>query len=119
MIAKITRGSDGAGLVRYLIGEGRAEEHTDQRVIAAADMVVVPMGTALSPDEVGDLGRQLDAHAGAVRDRGHRRPHLAPGPVEPGGRPAALRRPNGRAWSATPWAASGSPRRQARRRAGG
>jgi hypothetical protein len=43
------------------MGEGRAEEHTDQRVIAAADMVVVPIGTALSPEEVGELGRQLDA----------------------------------------------------------
>jgi hypothetical protein len=61
VIAKITRGADGAGLVRYLMGEGRAEEHTDQRVIAAADMVVVPIGTALSPEEVGELGRQLDA----------------------------------------------------------
>ena len=61
MIAKITRGSDGAGLVRYLMGEGRAEEHTDQRVIAAADMVVVPIGVALSPEEAGDLGRQVDA----------------------------------------------------------
>ncbi len=61
MIAKITRGADGAGLVRYLMGEGRAEEHADRRVIAAADMVVVPIGTALSPDEVGELGRQLDA----------------------------------------------------------
>ncbi len=61
MIAKITRGSDGTGLVRYLMGEGRAEEHTDQRVIAAADMVVVPIGVALSPEEAGDLGRQVDA----------------------------------------------------------
>ena len=61
MIAKIYRGSDGAGLVRYLMGAGRADEHTAQRVIAAADMVVVPMGTALSPEEVGELGRQLDA----------------------------------------------------------
>ena len=92
VIAKITRGADGAGLVRYLMGEGRAEEHTDQRVIAAADMVVVPIGDGL----VARGGRRAwpPARRGpyAVRDRGRRRPRLAPGPVEPGGGPAALRR---------------------------
>ena len=35
MIAKATRGHSGAGLVRYLFGAGRAEEHSDQHVVAA------------------------------------------------------------------------------------
>jgi hypothetical protein len=61
LIAKITRGADAGGLVRYLMGEGRAEEHTGQRVVAASDMVVVPIGESLSAEEVGELGRQLDA----------------------------------------------------------
>ena len=48
MIAKITRRSDGAGLVRYLMGEGAGRGAHHQRVIAAADMVVVLIGTALA-----------------------------------------------------------------------
>src|SRR5664280_378293 len=35
MIAKVSRGSSGRGLIRYLFGPGRANEHTDQRVITA------------------------------------------------------------------------------------
>jgi len=61
MIAKIGRGSDGAGLARYLFGPGRADEHTAQRVIAAGDTVDVEVGTTLSAGEVRDLGAQLDA----------------------------------------------------------
>ncbi len=61
MIAKVTRGADGGGLVRYLMGPGRAEEHINQRVIAASDMVVVPIGAPLTHEQAGDLGRQLDA----------------------------------------------------------
>ncbi|MFJ8166512.1 relaxase/mobilization nuclease domain-containing protein [Streptomyces sp. NPDC096136] len=33
----ITRGRDTAGLVRYLFGPGRANEHTDARIVAAYD----------------------------------------------------------------------------------
>ncbi len=63
MIAKIGRGSDGAGLARYLFGAGRADEHSAQRVIAAGDTVDVEVGTTLSAGEVRDLGAQLDAMA--------------------------------------------------------
>ena len=61
MIAKVTRGTDGAGLVRYLFGPGKADEHTDQRVVGAGDGIAVRRGTALSTGEVTDLGQQLEA----------------------------------------------------------
>ena len=37
MIAKISRGWNAGGLLRYLMGPGRFNQHTDQRVIAAWD----------------------------------------------------------------------------------
>lgn len=61
MIAKISRGTDIVRLVRYLFGPGRYNEHTNQRVIAAADSLGAPCGVALSWDQVGDLGRRCDA----------------------------------------------------------
>lgn len=61
MIAKISRGTDIVRLVRYLFGPGRYNEHTNQRVIAAADSLGAPCGVALSWEQVGDLGRRCDA----------------------------------------------------------
>ena len=61
MIAKATRGASGAGLVRYLFSAGRAEEHSDQHVVATSENVVVPWGTKLSKAAVADLGEQVDA----------------------------------------------------------
>ena len=61
MIAKISRGTNIVRLVRYLFGPGRYNEHTNQRVIAAADSLGAPCGVALSWDQVGDLGRRCDA----------------------------------------------------------
>jgi hypothetical protein len=62
MIAKVTRGASGRGLIRYLLGVGRANEHTDQRVITAG---LVLGGEALasaklSAQEIADLGAALD-----------------------------------------------------------
>jgi hypothetical protein len=62
-IAKV--GSSPVGLVRYLFGPGRENEHVDQRLIAADEILAVPDGTRL--DHVRDrreilaLGRELDA----------------------------------------------------------
>lgn len=36
MIPNIVRGSDPAGLVRYLFGRGRRNEHTDQHLVCAS-----------------------------------------------------------------------------------
>lgn len=60
------RGSDTVDLVRYLFGPGRANEHTNQRVIAAAETLGVEDGTRLDHradrEEILALGRQLDSH---------------------------------------------------------
>lgn len=60
------RGSDTVGLVRYLFGPGRANEHTGQRVIAAADTLTITDGTRLEwrkdTAEIHRLGREMDQH---------------------------------------------------------
>jgi len=61
VIAKITRGADVPGLVRYLFSEGKANEHTDQRVVAADGALDVPVGCMLSAEERRELARGLDA----------------------------------------------------------
>jgi len=61
VIAKVTRGSSGRALIRYLFGPGRANEHTDQRVITSGIVVGVDEGRMLNPAENADLGMALDA----------------------------------------------------------
>jgi len=62
VIVKITRGTDLPRLVRYLFGPGRANEHTDQRAVAlAGSLRATPVGEALTKEQVGALGQQMDA----------------------------------------------------------
>ncbi|HVX23323.1 MAG TPA: hypothetical protein VHB02_18425 [Acidimicrobiales bacterium] len=61
MIAKIGRGKDIGRLIRYLFSPGRHNEHTNPRVIAAADSLDPNCGVPLTWDEVGELGRACDA----------------------------------------------------------
>ena len=63
MIAKITRGDDLGGLVRYLAGPGRSNEHTDPQVVAASQGVHVPIGVELSAEDRQALVDQLDLPA--------------------------------------------------------
>ena len=63
MIAKVTSGSSGRGLIRYLFGPGQANEHTDQRVIAAGvelggDALA---GGNLPSQQISEIGAGLDA----------------------------------------------------------
>jgi hypothetical protein len=63
MIAKVTFGSSGRGLIRYLFGPGQANEHTDQRVITSGlelggDALA---GGNLSSEQIADIGSGLDA----------------------------------------------------------
>jgi hypothetical protein len=63
MIAKVTSGSSGRGLIRYQFGPGQANEHTDQRVITSGlelggDALA---GGSLSSQEISDIGAGLDA----------------------------------------------------------
>ena len=60
MNGPIVRGDDMPGLVRYLMGPGREEEHVNPRVIAAEAGISVPLGVTPSADEIRSLGFQMD-----------------------------------------------------------
>ncbi|NAZ85231.1 relaxase/mobilization nuclease domain-containing protein [Kineococcus indalonis] len=60
MIGKVSRGSDTAGLLRYLFGPGRANEHTNPHLVAAWDADDPQALAALAP--VYD-GRRHDVRA--------------------------------------------------------
>jgi hypothetical protein len=62
MIGKITTGSSGRRLVRYLFGPGKTNEHTDQRVITSGLVLggEVLAGGNLSHSQIADLGAGLD-----------------------------------------------------------
>jgi hypothetical protein len=71
LISKALRGSDIGGLVRYLFGPGRANEHTNQRVVACSD----PTWTGtVHPDKatIGQLIAELQdpvvRHGDSTRD---------------------------------------------------
>jgi hypothetical protein len=71
VISKALRGSDIGGLVRYLFGPGRANEHTNQRVVACSD----PTWTGtVHPDKatIGQLIAELQdpvvRHGDSTRD---------------------------------------------------
>ena len=61
MIGKISKGASGRGLMRYLFGPGKANEHRDQRVIASGVALWAEVGRTLSAQEIADLGAALDA----------------------------------------------------------
>ena len=61
MIGKISKGASGRGLMRYLFGPGKANEHRDQRVIASGVALWAEEGRTLSAEEIADLGASLDA----------------------------------------------------------
>ena len=48
------------GLVRYLLGTGREEEHVNPRAIAAEAGINVPLGVTPSAEEIRSLGFQMD-----------------------------------------------------------
>jgi len=62
MIGKITTGSSGRRLIRYLFGPGKANEHTDQRVITSGLVLggEALAGGNLSHRQIADLGSGLD-----------------------------------------------------------
>lgn len=63
MMPNITRGDRMAGLVMYLAGPGKANEHENPRVIAGHDLVTfaVEPGKELSRDDALDIANVLDA----------------------------------------------------------
>ena len=61
MIPNVTKGSRMFGLVQYLAGPGRSNEHTDIHLVAASDSVVsVSPGTVLDAENSRMLGHELD-----------------------------------------------------------
>jgi len=60
VIGPISRGDNAGGLVRYLLGPGRAAEHHNQRVIAAEAGITAPRGAALSEEEIQTLAFEMD-----------------------------------------------------------
>jgi hypothetical protein len=61
MIGKITKGSSGQALIRYLFGPGKTNEYTDQRVVASGLAVGIEEGLPLTPAEIAGLGAAIDA----------------------------------------------------------
>ncbi|MDQ0241394.1 relaxase/mobilization nuclease domain-containing protein [Arthrobacter bambusae] len=61
MMPNVTKGDRMVGLVKYLAGPGRSNEHTEQRVVAASDSVVsVLPGQFLNEENSTTLGHELD-----------------------------------------------------------
>ena len=61
MMPNITRGGRMAGLMVYLAGGGRANEHTDQHLIAGHDVVTQAIGSAsLTTDTALDLANVME-----------------------------------------------------------
>lgn len=65
MMPNITRGSRMAGLVVYLAGPGRANEHQNPQVVAGDDLVTVQVepGKTLSSDEALDIANVMSRPA--------------------------------------------------------
>jgi hypothetical protein len=61
MIGKITKGSSGRALIRYLFRPGKANEHTDQRVVASGLAIGTEEGRLLDAAEIAGLGAAIDA----------------------------------------------------------
>jgi hypothetical protein len=61
VIPKITEGSGGTyGLITYLYGPGKANEHTDQHMVASWNGFAPDPGPAASREAITKLARQLD-----------------------------------------------------------
>lgn len=91
IIRVLPMGKDGAGLARYLYGKGKANEHTNQRMIAGSPALYGEWGnSSLTAKEASHLGRLLESNW-----RRQYAPELAlaatgPGEVATGvGRPAS------------------------------
>ncbi len=77
MIGKIKKGSKMIGLVNYLAGPGRSNEHTDMHVVCASELVVsVREGEALDADNTAALGQELDRPKKTYEPGAGRRAHV-------------------------------------------
>ena len=63
MIAKVTRGQEPSGAVRYLFGPGRYNEHEDPHVVAASGSLRVEAGLRPTKPELEELVAAMDLPA--------------------------------------------------------
>ena len=78
MIAKVTQGASGRALIRYLFGPGKANEHTDQRVVTSGIVMGVEEGRALTPPRDHRSRRCTRRGQRQLSRQSCRRPRLAP-----------------------------------------
>lgn len=65
MMPNITKGTRMVGLIMYLAGPGRSNEHTDMRLITASDAIVsVGHGDALNAEKAKTLAHEMDIPKG-------------------------------------------------------
>ncbi|PPG84587.1 hypothetical protein C5C39_02160 [Rathayibacter sp. AY1F3] len=63
MIPNVTYGGDMGGLVRYLAGEGRANEHTEQHLIAGNPAIMAMHGeSVLDQAEAAAIAAELNEY---------------------------------------------------------
>lgn len=86
MIPKISRGSDPAGLVKYLFGKGRHNEHANQHLVACSDDLLDSFGFDGHPDEsYAKIGERFDRRYRVRERKGDPFPRDQRGRHNPGG----------------------------------
>jgi hypothetical protein len=61
VIPNVVKGADTRGLIRYLVGPGRANEHINQRVVGGSEFLVAGLsGVALDAKWAGEIASWLD-----------------------------------------------------------
>ncbi|MGW6237453.1 relaxase/mobilization nuclease domain-containing protein [Streptomyces sp. NPDC055094] len=74
MVPDVSTGSDSRGLIAYLFGPGRRDEHTNPHIVAAWDMAGAP-DPGRDPATYSQLARRLDHHVDLrTRELGGKKP---------------------------------------------
>ncbi|MFJ2770067.1 relaxase/mobilization nuclease domain-containing protein [Streptomyces sp. NPDC087300] len=75
MVPDVSTGSDTQGLINYLFGKGRRDEHTDPHIVAAWDMAGVPDPGRDPTATYSQLAKRLDHHVDLrTRELGGKKP---------------------------------------------
>ncbi|MFE3863526.1 relaxase/mobilization nuclease domain-containing protein [Streptomyces goshikiensis] len=75
MVPDVSTGSDSRGLIVYLFGPGRRDEHTDPHIVAAWDMAGAPDPGRDPTATYTQLAKRLDAHVDLrTRELGGKKP---------------------------------------------
>ncbi|OKJ74233.1 relaxase/mobilization nuclease domain-containing protein [Streptomyces sp. CB02460] len=75
MVPDVSTGSDTRGLIAYLFGPGRRDEHTDPHIVAAWNMAGAPDPGRVPEATYSHLAKRLDAHVDLrTRELGGKKP---------------------------------------------